>query len=37
MLLYIVIFIVIGVAGVVGFKLIRKLMPAKTDDKYDYE
>lgn len=33
----ILIIIVLGIAGVVGFKLIRNLIPAKEDENYDYE
>lgn len=33
----ILIIIVLGIAGVVGFKLIRNLIPAKEDENYNYE
>ena len=33
----ILIIIVLGIAGVVGFKLIRNLIRAKEDENYDYE
>jgi len=36
-LLAIIIIIILGIACVVGFKLIRNLLPAKKDDKYGYE
>lgn len=37
LLLYIILLIILLILGVVGFKLIRKLMPARKDSKYSYE
>lgn len=33
----IIIIIIVGVIGFVGFKFIRNILPARKDDKYDYE
>ena len=31
------IFLILGIIGVVVFKFIRNILPAKADEKYDYE
>ena len=34
---FITIFLILGIIGVVVFKFIRNILPAKADEKYDYE
>lgn len=36
-LIIVIVIIFIGILGVVAFKFIRKVIPAKKDEKYDYE
>ena len=35
--IFMLIFLILGIIGVVVFKFIRNILPAKADEKYDYE